>query len=390
LSVEIERKFLVLSNGWREAQGVYFCQGYLNRDKERTVRVRVASTQAFITIKGLTIGASRAEFEYEIPVEHAEQMLKLCDGPLIEKIRYAVHYHGFCWEIDEFLGDNKGLIIAEIELKSLAQVFEMPSWLGKEVTEDAKYFNSNLAVCPYSSWSEHQDAGEIEELTERAMRYIQTGRFKKGAPEKISGEQSLIILAGTSGGGKTTALNKIYTSKHIRIDADLIREEYGIETYEEAIKKADELLIKSIEEGFSVIHETPFTYFTSIDNAIQSVLSHNGRVHIAFIDITAETSVVRTELSFESGERKHAIIIKNILDEYNHAMPTFMEISKRYDGNSSISISCRDNNSDLKNPTLVFTKGMPIGEYSDDNKIRLIHEETVLSLEKALDNIYTG
>ena len=96
MPVEIERKFLVLGDGWREAQGVYFCQGYLNRDKERTVRVRVASKQAFITIKGLTIGASRAEFEYEIPVDHAEQMLKLCDDTLIEKIRYAVNYHGFC------------------------------------------------------------------------------------------------------------------------------------------------------------------------------------------------------------------------------------------------------------------------------------------------------
>lgn len=152
MQIEIERKFLVKGEGWKKSEGVFFCQGYLNRDKERTVRVRVAGDKAFLTIKGLTRGISRSEFEYEIPVDHASEMLKICDGPLIEKIRYTLDYQGFLWEIDEFLGENKGLVIAEIELESQGQEFEKPDWVGDEVTDDAKYFNSNLAVFPFSRW----------------------------------------------------------------------------------------------------------------------------------------------------------------------------------------------------------------------------------------------
>jgi CYTH domain-containing protein len=157
LAVEMERKFLVLGNDWKKTQGTYVCQGYLNRDKERTVRVRIAGPQAFLTIKGSTTGFSRTEFEYEIPVDHAEQMLKLCDDPLIEKIRYTVNEQGFCWEIDEFLGDNKGLAVAEIELESPDQEFIRPGWLGEEVTENPRYFNSNLAVDPYLAWCKPKD-----------------------------------------------------------------------------------------------------------------------------------------------------------------------------------------------------------------------------------------
>ena len=116
MATEIERKFLVVGEGWRTGQGIRFIQGYLNRDKERTVRVRIAGAKAFITIKGITIGATRAEFEYEIPVAETEQLLKLCDGPLIEKTRHVVVYTGTTWEIDEFHGANAGLVVAEVEL----------------------------------------------------------------------------------------------------------------------------------------------------------------------------------------------------------------------------------------------------------------------------------
>ena len=132
-------------------------QGYLNRDKERTVRVRVAGEQAFLTLKGLTTGASRAEFEYEIPVADAEQLLKLCDGPIVQKVRHAVVYQGFRWEVDEFLGENAGLVVAEVELQQEDQPFERPGWLGQEVTEDPRYFNSNLAANPYSAWPDGKE-----------------------------------------------------------------------------------------------------------------------------------------------------------------------------------------------------------------------------------------
>jgi CYTH domain-containing protein len=154
MSVEIERKFLVTGSEWRQAKGIHFCQGYLNRDKERTVRVRLSGESAFLTIKGLTEGASRAEFEYEIPVAHAEQLLRLCDGPIIQKVRHVVEYEGLIWEVDEFLGENEGLIVAEVELEREDQPFKRPSWLGQEVTDDPRYFNSNLCKNPYCKWRE--------------------------------------------------------------------------------------------------------------------------------------------------------------------------------------------------------------------------------------------
>lgn len=108
MAVEIERKFLVTGDGWRKARGVRLTQGYLNRDKERTVRIRLAGEQAFITVKGVTSGASRAEFEYAIPLTDAEQLLQLCDGPIVDKTRYSIEHNGFKWEVDEFRGDNEG------------------------------------------------------------------------------------------------------------------------------------------------------------------------------------------------------------------------------------------------------------------------------------------
>jgi CYTH domain-containing protein len=152
MGIEIERKFLVVGTTWRQAPGVRFSQGYLNRDKERTVRVRLAGEQAFLTIKGISVGASRAEFEYEVPAADGEQLLKLSDGPIVEKIRRVIVLEGATWEVDEFLGENAGLVIAEIELQSEDQVFARPEWLGEEVTHDPRYFNSSLAAHPFSQW----------------------------------------------------------------------------------------------------------------------------------------------------------------------------------------------------------------------------------------------
>lgn len=152
MAIEIERKFLIVGDAWRSAPAVYFCQGYLNRSKERTVRIRVAGEQGYLTIKGATSGVSRAEFEYEIPLADAQQMLTLCDGPLIEKYRRKISYEGMLWEVDEFLGENQGLVVAEIELESEYQKFAKPDWVGEEVTQDARYYNSNLSAQPFCKW----------------------------------------------------------------------------------------------------------------------------------------------------------------------------------------------------------------------------------------------
>jgi CYTH domain-containing protein len=152
MPTEIERKFLVQGTPWRPGTGVRFSQGYLNRDKERTVRVRIAGERGFLTIKGVTRGAARAEFEYGIPLADAEELLKLSDGPIIQKNRYVVVHDGFTWEVDEFLGDNAGLVIAELELTSEDQPFSRPPWLGAEVTHDSQYYNSSLASAPYVNW----------------------------------------------------------------------------------------------------------------------------------------------------------------------------------------------------------------------------------------------
>jgi len=154
MGIEIERKFLVVGDAWRAAPAVPYAQGYLNRDKQRTVRVRVVQQQAWLTVKGANAGATRAEFEYPIPVADAEQLLALCDGPLVRKLRRVVVHAGAAWEIDEFQGDNAGLVVAEIELPSEDAPFEPPPWLGVEVTHDPRYFNSSLATAPFSTWPE--------------------------------------------------------------------------------------------------------------------------------------------------------------------------------------------------------------------------------------------
>jgi len=152
VSTEIERKFLVRGTDWRQGAPVRLRQGYLNRDKERTVRVRIAGSRAYLTIKGLTRGVSRPEFEYEIPLQDGEALLTLCDGVPLEKDRYTLQHAGATWEVDEFLGANAGLAIAEIELNDERQEFERPGWLSTEVTDDPRYFNSSLIAAPYGTW----------------------------------------------------------------------------------------------------------------------------------------------------------------------------------------------------------------------------------------------
>ena len=156
MATEIERKFLVTGDAWKQGSGVHYSQAYLSRDKDRTVRVRIAGDRAFITVKGATKGASRAEFEYEIPVADAEQMLRIALNPIIQKIRREIEHEGSRWEVDEFLADNAGLVVAEIELESEDQAFSRPPWLGREVTHDPRYFNANLASHPYSEWRDKE------------------------------------------------------------------------------------------------------------------------------------------------------------------------------------------------------------------------------------------
>ncbi len=153
MGVEIERKFRVVSDRWRDlAPGELYRQGYIPT-LESTVRIRVVGDRGFITIKGITQGISRAEFEYEIPLNDATQMLdSLCKPPLIEKYRHKIELNGLVWEVDEFLGENRGLTIAEVELQSADQVIELPGWVGEDVSHDPRYYNSNLTKHPFTTW----------------------------------------------------------------------------------------------------------------------------------------------------------------------------------------------------------------------------------------------
>lgn len=154
MAKEIERKFLVKNGDFKkEAEGTMYRQGYLNSAKERTVRVRTVGDRAFLTVKGITVGATRVEYEYEIPFDECNAMLDdLAEKPIIEKKRYKVPMGKFTWEIDEFFGENQGLTVAEIELESEDEKFDKPAWAGAEVTGDPKYFNSNLIKNPYTRW----------------------------------------------------------------------------------------------------------------------------------------------------------------------------------------------------------------------------------------------
>lgn len=151
---ETERKFLVKNLSFKNfTEGILLKQGYLSVNPAATVRVRIVSDRAYLTIKGKSTGISQAEYEYEIPLKDADEMLNnLCSRPIIEKYRYIVEYKGFTWEIDEFLNENEGLIIAEIELESENQDFPRPDFVGDEVTFDYRYKNSYLACHPYREW----------------------------------------------------------------------------------------------------------------------------------------------------------------------------------------------------------------------------------------------
>lgn len=146
MAKEIERTFLVDDDSFREMASFTFhiLQGYLNRDPERTVRIRIRNDSAFLTVKGKTVGCERDEFEYEVPLEDGLQMLKLCSGKILDKTRYIVPFDGLVWEVDEYHGDLEGLIVTEVELSSPDVKVSLPPFAGKEVTGDPRYYNSQL------------------------------------------------------------------------------------------------------------------------------------------------------------------------------------------------------------------------------------------------------
>ncbi len=158
MAKEIERKFLVKNDDFKECvrQSQKIVQGYLSSVPERAVRVRIKGDKGFLTVKGIgnESGMSRFEWEKEISVEDAKDLLKICEPGIIDKTRYIVQYKGYVYEIDEFYGDNDGLIVAEIELESEDDIFEKPEWLGEEVTGDVKYYNAMLMKNPYKNWKD--------------------------------------------------------------------------------------------------------------------------------------------------------------------------------------------------------------------------------------------
>ena len=157
MPLEIERKFLVNKTLWEKLlkpAGDFFRQGYLLTAPEKTIRVRLTSNEAFLTIKGKSEGATRPEFEYQIPQTDARELLDHFAEAGLTKTRYKIMYQGKLWEVDEFAGENDGLVVAEIELTSEAETFALPEWVAEEVTGQEKYYNSQLSVNPYKSWKE--------------------------------------------------------------------------------------------------------------------------------------------------------------------------------------------------------------------------------------------
>ena len=155
MAIEIEHKFLLKNNDWRKqvVRSIEYKQGYLSAQPTSSIRVRISDTQAWLNIKSSTIGSHRNEYEYEIPLLDANEILStLCAKPIIEKTRHFVVDDNNTWEIDEFSGVNQGLIVAELEISEIGKVFTKPSWLGLEVTDDLRYYNNNLARYPYTEW----------------------------------------------------------------------------------------------------------------------------------------------------------------------------------------------------------------------------------------------
>lgn len=157
MAIEIERKFWIKNKNWKVSvnahKGTIIKQGYLSTDKERTVRARIYGTKGFLTIKGKSVGMTRAEFEYEVPVDDVSALLKLCHQPIIEKVRYKIHLDNVIWEVDEFEGVNEGLILVEVELESEEQKINIPTWAGEEVTGDIRFYNSSLVNTPFTKWT---------------------------------------------------------------------------------------------------------------------------------------------------------------------------------------------------------------------------------------------
>jgi adenylate cyclase len=155
MAIEIEHKFLLANDDWRDcvSHSIKYRQGYLSSQPTSSIRVRTSNEHAWLNIKSATIGTYRHEYEYEIPLNDANEILNnLCKKPLIEKTRHFVQDNGYTWEIDEFYGDNQGLLVAEIELSEIGKAFVKPAWLGAEVTDDLRYYNNNLSLHPYSEW----------------------------------------------------------------------------------------------------------------------------------------------------------------------------------------------------------------------------------------------
>lgn len=156
MGIEIERKFLVNAESWKHLEkpaGIKISQGYIHNHPQKTIRVRISGTASFLTIKGITTGASRSEYEYPIPVKDAAELLDLFGDALISKTRYELLHDGKTWEVDEFHGENEGLLIAEIELGSETETITLPDWVVMEVTGDEKYYNSSLAIRPFRQWA---------------------------------------------------------------------------------------------------------------------------------------------------------------------------------------------------------------------------------------------
>jgi adenylate cyclase len=158
LGKEIERKYLVNHTNWHKIDkppGQLYRQGYLVIESNKTIRVRQTPDKGYLTIKGISIGATREEYEYEIPLDEARELLDNFSISELSKIRYIINFDNKIWEVDEFLGQNSGLILAEIELKSEEEMYDIPDWLGMEVTNDQRYYNANLTINPYKDWKEN-------------------------------------------------------------------------------------------------------------------------------------------------------------------------------------------------------------------------------------------
>lgn len=160
MATEIERKFLVVNDSWRDlvCREEKIMQGYLANTERGSIRVRLTEDKASLNIKSMTIGVERTEFDYPIPAEDAHEMLKfLCLSPIIIKTRYIIEQGGHIWEVDVFEGENAGLVVAEIELANVEEVFQKPDWAGEEVSEDARYYNVSLVAYPYNQWQDIND-----------------------------------------------------------------------------------------------------------------------------------------------------------------------------------------------------------------------------------------